>query len=304
MKRMIVKRFVVLVAALATALSIPAFAQFGGRHGDVVFIAITANGSGDLQAVSLTTTNTASNLTNFKITSLDSVPISSAAPFGIKRQVFYEQSNELFEMNTDDENAVGAHRTFLVPTKLYFVAGVINPLANLDGNANTYISIPQNLDVTSDLSLETLKFLTWSPKNWPFIAMTSVRGPVGPPDVPGWLYLFLIPNAVIVPSLVPWTGLQLLYPGAGWQPGFDSKLLEVDPGAGNTTRMLRLRPGVQSPPFRIPGHTHLYVLQGGATITPAGGSPLTMRPNDYAFLPESFTVTLSNPQPYGGAAAQ
>jgi hypothetical protein len=292
---MIVKRFVAPMAAFAIALSIPAFAQFGGRHGDVVFYAVTANGSGDLQAVSPSTTNTASNLTNFKITSLDSVPFSSSAPFGIKRQVFYEQPNELFEMNTDDENSVGAHRIFLIPTKLFFVAGVINPLGNLNGNANTYISIPQGLDVTSDLSLETLQFLTWSPKNWPFIAMTTQRGQVGPPDIPGWLYLFQIPNAVQVPSLIPWTGLQSLYPAGGWPEGIDSKLLEVDSTAGSTTRMLRLRPGKQTPPFRIPGHTHLYVLQGGATITPVGGSALAMKQNDYAFLPEGFTVRLANP---------
>jgi len=277
-------------------LSIPAFAQFGGRHGDVVFFAVTANGSGDLQSVSPATANTASNLTNFKITSLDSVPISSAAPFGIHRQVFYEQPNELFEMNTDDENSVGAHRIFLVPTKLFFVAGVINPLGNLVGNANTYISIPQDLDVTSDLSLETLQFLTWSPKNWPFIAMTSQRGPVGPPDIPGWLYLFEIPNAVAVPSLIPWTSVQALYPSGAWEDGFDTKLLEVDSSAGNTTRMLRLRPGAKTPTFRIPGHTHLYVLQGSATITPVGGSALAMKQNDYAFLPEGFTVSLANPQ--------
>src|SRR5579864_7920312 len=265
MKRMIVKHFVVLVSALVIALSTPAFAQFGGRPGDVVFYAVTANGSGDLQAISPTTTNTAPNLTSFQVTSLDSVPFSSSTPFTIKRQVFYEQPNELFEMNTDDENSVGAHRMFLIPTKLFFVAGVINPLGNLVGNANTYISIPQSLDVTSDLSLETLQFLTWSPKNWPFIAMTSQRGPVGPPDTPGWLYLFEIPNAVMVPSLIPWTSVQALYPSGGWKAGFDSKLLDVDSSAGNTTRMLRLRPGVQTPPFRIPGHTHLYVLQGGAT---------------------------------------
>ena len=295
MKRMIVKHFVVLVSALVIALSTPAFAQFGGRPGDVVFYAVTANGSGDLQAISPTTTNTAPNLTSFQVTSLDSVPFSSSTPFTIKRQVFYEQPNELFEMNTDDENSVGAHRMFLIPTKLFFVAGVINPLGNLVGNANTYISIPQSLDVTSDLSLETLQFLTWSPKNWPFIAMTSQRGPVGPPDTPGWLYLFEIPNAVMVPSLIPWTSVQALYPSGGWKAGFDSKLLDVDSSAGNTTRMLRLRPGVQTPPFRIPGHTHLYVLQGGATITPAGGGALTMKQSDYAFLPEGFTVTLANP---------
>jgi mannose-6-phosphate isomerase-like protein (cupin superfamily) len=304
MKRMTVQRFVLFVVVLISALSIPAFAQFGGRHGDVVIFAVTANGSGDLLAVPLTTANTAQNLSNFRITSLNSVPFSSSEPFGLKRQVFYEQPNELFEMSTDDENSIGKHRIFLVPTKLFFTLGVINPLGNLNGNVNTFIAIPRGLDVTEDLALETIQFLTWAPTKWPFIAPTDVRGPVGPPELPGWLFLFLIPNAVKVPSLIPWTGLQALYPTGGWPEGIDSKLLEIDPGSGSTTRMLRLRPGKQTPSFRIPGHTHFYILQGGATITPVGGSTFTMKQNDYAFLPEGFTVTVANPQQFEGAGVR
>ena len=304
MKRMIVKRVVILTAAWFLALSAPAFAQFGGRHGDVVIFAITANGSGDLLAVPPTTANSAQNLTNFKITSLDSVPFSSSEPFGLKRQVFYEQANELFEMSTDEENSIGKHRLFLNNTKLFFTQGVINPLGNLNGNVNTYIAIPQGLDVTDDLALETIQFLTWAPKSWPFIVPTDQRGSLGPPEIPGWLYLFLIPNAVEVPSLIPWTSMQALYPNGGWRGGIDSKLLEIDPVVGITARMIRLRPGLQTPSFRIPGHTHFYILQGGATITPAGGGAFAMKQKDYAFLPENFTVTVANPQPLQGAGAQ
>jgi hypothetical protein len=297
MKRMIVQRFVLLVATWVLAFSSSASAQFGGRHGDVVLFAITANGSGDLLGVPPTTANNAQNLANFKITSLDSVPFSSSEPFGLRRQVFYEQPNELFEMSTDDENSIGKHRLFLNNTKLFFTLGVINPLLNLNGNVNPYSALPQGLDVTEDLALETIQFLTWAPKSWPFIVPTDQRGSVGPPDLPGWLYLFLIPNAVQVPSLIPWTSMQQLYPGADWREGIDSKLLEIDPTVGSTARMIRLRPGLQTPSFRTPGHTHLYILQGGATITPAGGATFAMKQNDYAFLPEGFTVTLANPQP-------
>lgn len=294
---MIVQRYVPFVAAWVLAFSNSAFAQFGGRHGDVVLFAMTASGSGDLLVVPPTTANSAQNLANFKITSLDSVPFSSSEPFGLRRQVFYEQPNELFEMSTDDENSIGKHRMFLNNTKLFFTLGVINPLLNLNGNVNTYIALPKGLDVTDDLALETIQFLTWAPASWPFIVLTDQRGSVGPPDIPGWLYLFLIPNAVQVPSLIPWTSMQQLYPSGNWHEGIDSKLLEVDSTVGSTARMIRLRPGLQTPSFRIPGHTHLYILQGGATITPVGGAAFTMKQNDYAFLPEGFTVTLANPQP-------
>ena len=41
-------------------------AQYGGRPGDVVIYAVTANGSGDFQIVSPSTANTAANLASFR----------------------------------------------------------------------------------------------------------------------------------------------------------------------------------------------------------------------------------------------
>jgi len=268
-----------------------------------VLYSVTANGSADFQRVSPGTTNSAQSIANFRVTSLSTIPISSSAPFAIQRQVLYEQPNELFEMNTDEENTVGAHRLFLVPTKLFFVAGVINPLPALHGNPNTLISFPQGLDVEGDLSLTSIQFLTWSPKSWPFITPTSQRGSVGSPDIPGWLYLFENPGLVQLPSLIPWTAISGLYPGSGWPDGIDLKLLETDPNAGSTVRQIRLRPGKQTPIFSIAGHTHLFVLQGSATITPAGADSITLHQNDYIFLPEGLTVTLANPEEYTGPGA-
>jgi glyoxylate utilization-related uncharacterized protein len=81
-------------------------------------------------------------------------------------------------------------------------------------------------------------------------------------------------------------------------------MLDQDPALGDTIRQLRLKPGTQTALFRIPGHTHLFVLQGSVKITPAGGSTLTMNKYDYAFLPENFAVTLQNPDQYDGPGAQ
>ena len=72
---------------------------------------------------------------------------------------------------------------------------------------------------------------------------------------------------------------------------------------GDTIEQIRLRPGKQTPLFRTAGHTHLFVLQGSVTIQPAGGAPLVMKKYDYAFLPENFAVTLSNPAQYQGPGA-
>ena len=303
MRHMIDKRTGVVLTGLLFVIASAANAQFGGRPGDVVLFAVTANGGADLLAVPPTTTNSPQSLANFKVETSDSVPLSTSAPFGLLRQVFYEQPNELFEVGIDAENAVGLHRTFLVPTKLFLIQGAFNPIGNFVGNPNIFISLPQSLDVEGDISLEQFKFLIWAPTNWPFIAPTNQRGPVGPPDVPGWLYLFQLPGGLVLPSLLPWTNLSVLYPNAGWQEGVDLKLLEVDSALGSTTRLLRLRPGKQTTLFHIPGHTHLFVLQGSVSITPAGSGTVTLHANDYAFLPENFVVTLSNPQPYEGPGA-
>jgi hypothetical protein len=96
--------------------------------------------------------------------------------------------------------------------------------------------------------------------------------------------------------------MSVAYPGAGWQDGVDQKMLETDSSINLTIRQIRLRPGTHTPPFRFAGHTHLFILQGGVTITPAGGAASPMTKYNYAYLPENFTVSLANPQQLAGAA--
>jgi uncharacterized cupin superfamily protein len=81
------------------------------------------------------------------------------------------------------------------------------------------------------------------------------------------------------------------------------KLIDDDPKAGDVMRIIRIRPGKTTPTFRLAGHTHVLVLQGSATLTPAGSNPITIKDNDYVFLPENFAVKISNPAQYAGPGA-
>ena len=292
------------IAALVIALPIAAMAQFGGRPGDVVIYAVTYNGSGNFQAVPSSTSNNAQNVASFKVTSLDSVPISSGDPFPLQRQVFYGTPSETFQVGTDFETTVGLHRVFLFPVKIFEIEGLTNPFGTLLGFPNTLLSFPKGLDFEGDVALETLKVITWFAGPWPFIALTDQASPLRPPDQTGYQYFFSIPGAVLLPTLITWSNFSALYPGAGWGSGIDMRMLDQDPAVGDTIRQVRLKLGAQTPLFRIPGHTHLFVLQGSVKITPAGGSTFTMNKYDYAFLPENFAVTLANPDSYEGLGAQ
>ena len=289
---------------LALAFSSGAYAQFGGRAGDVVIYAVSYNGSGDFQVAPSTATNSAQSANAFHVTVLKTVPESFSDPFPLVRRVLYMTDKETFQIGTDFENTIGLHRLNVFPVRILQLEGVINITGQLLGASNTFIRLPQGLDDGGDLSLLDVVISTWFPGAWPFIVPTNQQGPFPcPAGTSGFTCFIQVPGAISLPSLIPWTGLSTIYPGAGWQQGIDLKLMEADPNLGDTIRQIRLRPGKKTPMFRIPGHTHLFILQGSVTITPAGSAPIVMNKYDYAFLPESFAVTLSNPEQYNGPGA-
>jgi len=275
-------------------------AQFGGKPGDAVIYTVTYNGSDVLQVSPLGTLNTAANLAGFKKVPLDTVGYSDASPFPILRQVLYSSDRETFQVGTDPETTPGLHRIFTQPTKLFVSAGLNLPFTKLLGQQNTFISFPAGLDLEKDLALEALSVLTWFPAPWPMIVLTETRGPVGDPNISGFQALFSLPDAVKLPALIPWVNMSTLYPGAGWKAGVDLKLLEQDTRVGSTVRLMKMRPGTQTPSFRTAGHNHMFILQGSVTVTPAGGAPIVMNKNDYVFVPQNFTVTIANPAAYTG----
>lgn len=70
-----------IVFALFFALSCSAHAQFGGRRGDVVIYALTANGSGAIQVAAAGTTNSSQSAAPFTVIGLDSVPVQSSGVY-------------------------------------------------------------------------------------------------------------------------------------------------------------------------------------------------------------------------------
>lgn len=112
--------------------------------------------------------------------------------------------------------------------------------------------------------------------------------------------MFQLPGAVNLPNLTPWTNMWRVYPNQGWPSGVFIKIMEKDPVAGNTARLVRIGPGRRTPTFRIPGHTHLFVLQGGAQVTLPGGTTVALKKYDYAYVPAGFALSIANPFRYDG----
>jgi hypothetical protein len=296
-----------LIALVGIASASSASGQFGGQPGEAVVYLLTANGSGTIQT-GAAQPGTQADASRFRVIDPATVPVvqlvveGTAFPFYI--QGLFAEGNDLFELITGQETAVFQHRIYIAPVKVFQLDGVIAlPDAGGSSFANTYLSFPINLDLDGEVDLETRRMLAWSPHPAPVPFPTSVRGPVGPPNLTGFRYLVSTPGLLQLPSLIPWIRMAQSNPGAGWQEGLYQKLLDQDPVAGNTTRLFRIRSGKASPMFRIGGDTHLFVLQGSVNLVTSGGSGATLGAGKYAFVPANFGIVLSNPTPYTGPTA-
>jgi hypothetical protein len=277
-------------------------AQFGGRPGDVVMYLVTTRGNADFRIVTPPVANDAQTAARFYITPVDSLPLLRSDPFPILRQTPYETPDETFMVGTDVEQGHGIHRLVLVPVKFFLKEGVLfTPVATaLQG---MWFNGPQGIDVEGDVALTTDKIIFWAPMKWPFLMPYDGVGPGNFLGLTGFETLGATPGAIRVFSLIPWVNFSSVYAGAGWPAGVDMKLIDDDPKAGDVMRIIRIRPGKTTPTFRLAGHTHVLVLQGSATLTPAGSNPITIKDNDYVFLPENFAVKISNPAQYAGPGA-
>lgn len=275
-------------------------AQFGGRDGDAVLYLLTSKGSGDIHVVPSNTVNPPELGATFRVVDVDTVPPVDSDPFPLTRRVLFDEPDELFQKGLDEETTVGVERVFIIPVKLFLLGGV-NLLPGgdfgifLSGAAN-YVTIPPGLAVKGDIALEDIVVLTWSPRHWPFMELTDQPGPVAT----GFEHLFLTPGLIRLPAFMPWTAMRLASPDPSWRHGVDVKLVDRDLESGNTTRLLRLRPGARTPFFRLEGRTHLYVLQGHIELTPAGAGTIQMPDDHYAHVPDGFAVRIANPRPYDG----
>ncbi len=294
----LMRRTVCLVLALCLASSV-ALAQFGGREGDVVLYVFNAKGAPDLQVVPYDTVNT---VTGFEVKRRFE---ESWQPFGpdFEGEFFvtlHEEPGDAFRMIEQLEDIVTQHNVFMGPAKVLVAEGLdrllIPDKAPVDLTAGLFAPFPEGVDFGPELPLFEAHSFVWSPS--PFFPLfvpvePDYTSPLVPPGLTGSEYVLTLGQFL---GIVPWEGLRRLYPGVGWSPGIDVKLVEEDAELGSTARIVRLRAGRVTPPFRIAANTHIVVLSGSVQIAPVNGSAESLQRFDYAFVPNGFAVTLQNPR--------
>jgi mannose-6-phosphate isomerase-like protein (cupin superfamily) len=294
-------RSVFALTALASATVGTACAQFGGRPGDVVVYTLTSKGDQSFEQVASSYQNPAATLTRF-----EHFPASSkvgAPPIGfpmLNILFLHKDQDDVFQMIVQDDVVPVPHHLYLTTFKIFVTQGSRRDFGYSteqprDFTTAEYTTFLEGADLGPNQSMGgKLYVLGWTHNDLtpPLIMSTpDVPGPAVPPGKTGTQ---LVVDSAVIPGLQPWTPLRITYPAATWQDGVDLKFLENDPVAGNTTSMLRLKPGRRTQAFRIHGDTHFYVLEGNITLTPVGGAPIVLKPNDYAFLPDGLAYTLSN----------
>jgi len=290
--------FAVLCASMA------AFAQFGGRKGDVVVYVVSSKGQPDFQVMPNSTVNTQ---TGFVIKDPNDVPLE---PFGPdfpseSRRKMHGEDGDVFNMIIQEEGEDSPHQELLETVKVFLAKGLLRlkPINEsiTDTPTGLYVPFPKGVDFGPNEAILKGIYLMWTPA--PFFPATrkadpGFRSPIVPGNFTSGIdYLLSLGTYA---GIVPWVGLRQIYPSAGWQQGIDSRLIEVDDNYGTKIQMLRLRPGRSTPLFKVNANTHLWVLSGKMTITPANGVPAVMKQNIYAFVPPGFAIRLSNPADYSG----
>ena len=281
-----------------------AFGQFGGRTNEVVLYVVNTKGSPVPQIVPSSTTNTATGFTIVDPAKVTPTPFGPDFP-GEFFVPLHLETNDNFRFIIQKENIVTQHNTFLGPAKLLIAQGMDRLLipnkAPVDLTAGLYAPFPQGVDFGPEVpQIEAHSFL-WTPASvFPLLqpADPNYTSPIVPPGLTGSEYVLSIGS---FDALVPWVGFYKTYPNVGWPQGIDARVIDSDSTLGATVRMIRLRPGKTTPTFKISANTHLAVLSGSVQIKPAGGgAPVTLTQNQYAFIPNGYALSLSNPIPYTG----
>lgn len=295
-----------LTFALAGLLAaIPAAAQFGGRPGDTVILVVTHHGPSEVRTAPPGTQNTAAQLSGFRAVDMAGLPLEEVvANFpGRKTQVARRDADDRFEMITQEENIPIPRTAILTPSKVFTMSGVIRN-DNAGGKGPIYLIggalVPFQQDVTigSERSLSEFKAIFWRPNASvaPFREVPADY--IGPGDPPGLTGLEYQQSITKLPLFLLWEPIRKIDPAGGWPAGVDLKLLEHDATIPSTIRLLRLRPGRKTPEFRIAGRTHLFVLEGGAQVSAAGGQSVRIGVNWHVYVPGGTVIRLSNPKEF------
>lgn len=290
--------FVILAICFCSSLTV---AQFGGRAGDVVLYAVTVKGVPDFQVVPPGTANTQ---TGFQVMDPFSMTRTQFGPDfpGESFVLLHSEAADNFRMVVQKEGIFTQHNQFLGPAKLLIFEGmdrlVIPNKAPIDLTAGLFAPFPQGVDFGPEVPVFEAHSFLWTPSPFfPLLAPMdpSFISPLDPPGLTGSEYVLQLGSFL---GIIPWVGFNKLYPGAGWQQGIDSKMIDQDSNLGSTVRLIRLRPGRKTPTFRIAANTHLAVLSGSVQITPSGGTTTVMNTFNYAFIPNNFAITLANPRQF------
>jgi mannose-6-phosphate isomerase-like protein (cupin superfamily) len=280
-----------------------ACAQFGGRPGDVVIYTVTSKGDQGLELVPPAYQNPATALSRFEHFPAFSKTGTPPLGFPMLNILFlHKDPDDVFQVIVQDDDVAVPHHLYLTTFKIFVIKGMRRDYGYSteeprDFTTAGYTTFLQQADLGPNQSMGgKLYVLGWSPNDLTPPLITTEPDVPGPAVPPGKTGTQLIVDFAVLPGLQPWTPLRIKYPTATWQDGVDLKFLESDPIAGNVSSMLRLKPGRRTQPFRIHGNTHFYVLEGSVTMTPVGGAPITLKPNDYAYLPDGLAYTLSNPR--------
>ncbi|MEQ1945610.1 MAG: hypothetical protein ABL995_00370 [Bryobacteraceae bacterium] len=293
--------FVVMLAAFIAPVAL--LAQFGGRDGDVVIYSVSAKGNADLVAVPAGTTNTVSGFQVKDPNALTPSPFGSdfAGEFFVN---LHNETGDNFRYIIQKEGIVTQHNLFQGPGKVMISQGLDRLLIPnkdpIDLTAGLYAPFPQGVDFGPELPIVEARSFLWTPSpTFPLItpAPDTYKGPQVPANETGSEYVLELGQFL---GILRWQGLNSFYPGAGWKQGIDVKVIEQDNALGSVSRVFRLRGGRTTPTFLVRANTHLAVLSGSVTITPAGGTPFVLTKHQYAFVPSGFAITLSNPKVYSG----
>jgi hypothetical protein len=292
-----------LLSVLAGCLAAPLMlAQFGGRADEVVIYAVSVKGNPNPQIVPSTTVNTQ---TGFEVKDPLALPLEPFGPdfAGEFFVTLHSEAADNFRFILQREGIFTQHNTFAGPAKLMIIQGldrlVIPDKDPVDLTAGLFAPFPQGVDFGPELPIMEANSFMWTPSPvFPLLqpADPSFISSLTPAGITGSEYVLQLGQFV---ALIPWIGLDQIY-GSGWPQGVDQRLIEQDNALGSTVRMIRLRPGRQTPPFVIRANTHLAVLQGSVQIRPTNGPARTLTAKQYAFIPNGFAISLANPVTYSG----
>jgi hypothetical protein len=292
-----------LLSILAGCFAAPLMlAQFGGRADEVVLYVVNSKGNPNPVIVPSTTVNTQTGFAVMDPTALPLTPFGPDFP-GESFVTLHSETADNFRFILQKEGILTQHNTFAGAAKLMIIQGldrlVIPNKDPVDLTAGLFAPFPQGIDFGPELPIMEANSFMWTPSPvFPLLqpADPAYTSPLTPQGITGSEYVLQLGQFV---ALIPWIELSDIY-GSGWAQGIDQRLIEVDNALGSMVRMIRLRPGRQTPPFVIRANTHIAVLQGGITIRPANGTPVSLTAKQYAFIPNGFAISLANPVTYSG----